>query len=408
MGVHPAEPPAPPRVLLLHNRYRATGGEERSVAEIATLLIARGHAVEVLERSSAGISRARAGAAMLRGGEDPDAVATAVRAFRADVVHAHNIHPRLGPRALAAARDAGAAVVLHLHNFRLSCAIGVGYRDGAVCFACRGRNTRPGLRHRCRGGVAESATYAAALAGHRASLLAATDRFVTVSAATRARLETLGLPAGATDVIPGALATGAFAPDSAAGSGRYALFAGRLAEEKGVDLAIAAARAAGVPLRIAGDGPDGPRLRALAMGADVTILGHLDAAALDAERRGAAFALAPSRWEEPCPFAVLEAMAAGLPVLVSDRGGLPELVPERGQPLAVDDLTAWTAAMRGWWEDPSARAAAGKEALAHARTGFTHEAVAPALAATYARALAVRHRTATRDGVPGQRVEVPA
>ncbi len=394
------EPPAPPRVLLLHNRYRSAGGEERAVAEIAELLSARGHVVEVLERPSAGLSRARAGRAMLRGGEDPAAVVAAVLRLRADVVHAHNVHPRLGARALAAARATGAAVVLHLHNFRLSCAIGVGYRDGTVCFACRGRDTRPGLRHRCRGGAAEAATYAAALALHRAALLAATDRFVAVSAATRARLEALGLPPGATEVIPNALGPEAFAPDSAAASGRYALVAGRLAEEKGVDLAIAAARAAGVPLRIAGDGPDGPRLRALAVGGDVTFLGHLEPGALAAARRGAAFALAPSRWEEPCPFAVLEAMAAGLPVLVGDRGGLPELLPEGQEPLAVGDLEAWTDAMRRWWEDPPARAAAGAQALARARARFTHEAVAPALAATYARALAARHRTIARAAAP--------
>ena len=56
------------RVLLLHNRYRAAGGEERAVAEITALLARRGHAAELFERSSADIGPARAARGLLSGG----------------------------------------------------------------------------------------------------------------------------------------------------------------------------------------------------------------------------------------------------------------------------------------------------------------------------------------------------
>ena len=134
------------RVMLLHNRYRAEGGEERVVRDLAELLSRRGNEVELLERSSSELGRVRAGRSMLRGGEDPRAVAEAVREFGADVVHAHNVHPLFGWRSLAAARGAGARTILQLHNFRLFCAIGVAYRDGEPCYSCRGSNTLPGLR----------------------------------------------------------------------------------------------------------------------------------------------------------------------------------------------------------------------------------------------------------------------
>lgn len=398
MAHRPASETVPLRVLLLHNRYRAAGGEERSVAEIEALLSARGHRVEVLERASADVSRVGAAGALLRGGEDPRPVANAVSRLGADVIHAHNVHPRLGHRALAAAREAGAAVVLHLHNFRLSCAIGVAYRDGAPCFECHGRDTWPGVRHVCRGSHAEALAYAAGLAAHRPALVGAVDRFVAVSASTRARVESLGLPPGGTDVVPNVLAPAAFASRSAAGSGEYALVVSRLTEEKGIDTAIAAARGAGAPLRIAGDGPDLDRLRSLAAGADVTFLGRVEGDELAAARAGAAFALAPSRWEEPCPFAVLEAMAAGLPVLVSDRGGLPELLPGGEDPLPAVDTGAWERAARSLWRDPAARERAGERTLEHARQRFSREAIAPALEAAYARALATRRRDPTRPG----------
>ena len=69
--------------------------------------------------------------------------------------------PLIGPRGLAAARAAGARVVLHLHNVRLFCAIGVASRDGGPCFRCRGRLTLPGLVLNCRGSLPEAAAYAA-------------------------------------------------------------------------------------------------------------------------------------------------------------------------------------------------------------------------------------------------------
>ncbi len=101
--------------------------------------------------------------------------------MRADVVHAHNLHPTFGWRALAAARAAGARTVLHLHNYRLFCAVGIAYRDGAPCLRCRGANTMPGVIHRCRGSVPEAAVYALGLRRQQPHLLAHADRLIAVS-----------------------------------------------------------------------------------------------------------------------------------------------------------------------------------------------------------------------------------
>lgn len=354
----------PARVLLLHNRYRAPGGEERVVDELARLLTEHGHAVARLERDSGAVGPARAARALLRGGTDERAVAAAVRAHRADVVHAHNVHPLLGWRALAAARRAGARVVLHLHNYRLVCAVGVAYRDGAPCHRCHGRDTRPGVRHVCRGSLPEAAVYAVALARQQPRLLAHADRLVAVSAAQADVLARLGVPRARLAVLPNAVR--AFAPAPRAARPTYALAAGRLVEEKGFDTAIAAARRAGVPLRIAGDGPDEGRLRALAAGADVRFLGRLDADALAAARRDAAVVLVPSRWEEPFGMVALEALADGVPVLASAIGGLPELVG-RDAALPPTEVAAWADALAALWRDDALRTARAAAGLARAR-----------------------------------------
>lgn len=362
------------RVLIAHNRYRYAGGEERAVAEHARVLGDAGHDVALLERDSATVTAGRAGIALLTGGDRRSVIALgdAARRHRAEVVHVHNMLPLLGPRSLRAARETGARVVLHLHNHRLFCAIGVAFRDGAPCHECSGTNTWPGLRHRCRGSAAEGIAYAAGLAAHQATVLRSVDRFVVPSAAGVDQLVRHGLPRERATVVPNALPGEAFASSSAADHGGYALYAGRLVEEKGVETVIAAAKAAGVPLKIAGAGPDEPRFRAHAASADgIEFLGHLDAAAVAELRAGAAFAVVPSRSEEMGPYAVLEALAAGLPVLGSDLGALPELIGDRSLLVAPGDEGAWATAMRRLWDDPTARREHGEAGLAAARERFS-------------------------------------
>jgi glycosyltransferase involved in cell wall biosynthesis len=128
-----------------------------------------------------------------------------------------------------------------------------------------------------------------------------------------------------------------------------------------------------VPLVVAGAGPDERRLRELAAGGDVRFTGWVTADALTDLRRGAGVVLVPSRWEEPSGYSALDALAAGVPVLGSDRGGLPELIgPERTLP--AEDGSRWSEALAALWSDPAARARAGMDALAHARARFAEDA----------------------------------
>jgi glycosyltransferase involved in cell wall biosynthesis len=167
-----------------------------------------------------------------------------------------------------------------------------------------------------------------------------------------------------------------FARSSTAATGRFALAAGRLAPEKGFADAIAGCRAAGVPLVVAGDGPQRAELQAL--GADVRFTGRVAPDALAALRRDAALAIVPSRYEEILPLAALEAMAAGLPVVAARAGGLSETVPEAGL-YPPGDVAALADRVAARYRD----ATAGEEALALARERTSPEVVARALAEVY-------------------------
>jgi glycosyltransferase involved in cell wall biosynthesis len=111
-------------------------------------------------------------------------------------------------------------------------------------------------------------------------------------------------------------------------------------------------------------------------------MGRLEPAALAVLRRGAAVVLVPSRWEEPCPYAVLDALADGVPVLASERGGLPELVGEQAV-LPADDVARWGDALGRLWRDPEARRESGESALARARSRFSEDRFYERLMAIY-------------------------
>ena len=362
------------RVLLLHNRYRVEGGEERSVELQQRALAHAGVEHRLLERRSGDAGRADAARAMLRGGSGEAEIAAAVRELGADVVHAHNMQPLIGPRGLAAVRAEGARVVLHLHNVRLFCAIGVAARDGGPCFRCHGRNTLPGLVLNCRGSLPEAAVYAAALARHQPAVFDAVDRFVAPSRYATGQLALLGVPAERLDCLEHYLPADAFAQGSRAGEGAYALVASRLSVEKGIDVAIEAAVRAGVPLKIAGEGPAAEELAELArrMAAPVELLGRVGRAALGALLAGAGALLMPSRYHEFSPYSALEAMAAGVPVVATKMGGLPELIgAERCIPL--NDPQALAGRLRELWDAPGRRRDEGDALLVRARERHSEE-----------------------------------
>ncbi len=368
-------------VLFLHNRYRTTGGEERVVEDLLWLVREHlGEPAELLARDSAALGRGRAAAGLLHGGLDPEDVTRALRLTGARVVHAHNLQPAFGWRSLAAARAAGARVVLHLHQYRLVCAIGVCFTRGAECTRCHGRDTLPGVRLNCRGSVPEALAYGASLALWQRRLVEQADAVIIPSVFAGERLRELGAPLAheRVHVLAPPVPLAGCATASRPSVGSYALVVSRLSPEKGVDVAIDACRMAGIPLVVAGDGPERQALSERAAGSDVRFAGRVDDAELGRLRRGAAIALSPSRSAETFGLAAAEAMAAGLPVAASRVGALPELVAEEGLVPAADPE-----ALSGAIARLAGDAAAGERGRERVRALCAPRVVADALAAIY-------------------------
>ncbi|HLV58557.1 MAG TPA: glycosyltransferase [Natronosporangium sp.] len=330
------------KVVVAHNRYRSAqpSGENRVVdAEIAQLAAA---GVEVLPllRSSDEIGslplreRVLLPLSPLWNPGTQRALAQLLREHRPDVLHLHNPYPLLSPAVVRTAHRYGVPVVHTAHNYRQVCPNGVYFRDGRICHDCRGRRLAvPAVVHRCyRGSAAQSAVMAVTLAAHRGTWRSV-DRFLAPTAAIAAHLRGYGIPAERIVVKPNALPDPG-PPDPLPPDGDL-LFLGRLSAEKGVELLLDAWRrhpeGALGRLRVAGDGPLRPLVeRAARARTDVTYAGRLDPDAARAALAASAAVVVPSTCEDVLPTVVIEALAAGRPVLGTALGGIPYLVGDAG------------------------------------------------------------------------------
>jgi glycosyltransferase involved in cell wall biosynthesis len=168
---------------------------------------------------------------------------------------------------------------------------------------------------------------------------------------------------------------------------RILLSVGRLAEQKGVDVAVRALarireREPAAVLVVLGEGPERPRLEAMA-GEGVYLPGRVGDVA--SWYRRAEVLVHPARWEG-FGLALLEAMLAGKPVVATDVSSAPEIVAggETGLLVPPDDPAALADAVLELLADPAHAAAMGEAGLARARNEFSVAKMADRTAALYA------------------------
>jgi glycosyltransferase involved in cell wall biosynthesis len=320
-------------IIVCHNYYRDRGGEA-GVFEVETdLLTERGHDVHTFIRRNDEFSGletiAVAGGAIWNRSAGAE-LADLVREVDADVVHFHNWLPQISQGAFHSARDAGAAVVQTLHNYRFTCAKGVLFRDGAICEECVGKTVGwPAVVHGCyRDSRFATVPVVAALATHRTlnTNERAVDATIVLSEFARSKLIESGLPPQRVYIKPNFVAPD---PGVHGGSGRYFVYVGRLSEEKGIATLLDAWNLADdLPiLRIVGSGPLTNAVEVAARSNPrIEYLGLMEPSKIFDILGEAAFSIMPSVNYEGLPRAIVESFAVGTPVIASKLGSLTELI----------------------------------------------------------------------------------
>lgn len=165
-------------------------------------------------------------------------------------------------------------------------------------------------------------------------------------------------------------------------------WAGRLVRGKGVDVLLRAIRqlrleGTTVSLVVAGDGPDGERLRVLSLrlgiGDFVTFAGAITDMC-DFWNSCDLAAIAPNEWVEAFGVVAIEASACARPIIVSDNGGLVDLVEDGRTGLIVPrgDVGALAEAIRAYVKDPRAGLIAGAAGRGRVEQLFDIEVVTSA------------------------------
>jgi glycosyltransferase involved in cell wall biosynthesis/polysaccharide pyruvyl transferase WcaK-like protein len=254
------------------------------------------------------------------------------------VYHLHVWSQVLSPSVFTALASVRARTLITAHDFFLVCPNGAyaNYVSGTTC------SLKP-MSRSCLLTNCDKRNYAhklwrAARQGVQSRALRFEDGRPTVlmiHEGMREPLERGGVPNAALRTVPNPIRPW-HATRVEAESNRTFMFVGRLGEEKGPDLAARAARRAGVPLTIIGDGP----LRASLQDAfpEVTFTGQLAPEAVAERTRAARALVMPSRYPEPYGLVAVEAVWSGIPLVTARSALLASEIERRGAGLACDPL----------------------------------------------------------------------
>jgi glycosyltransferase involved in cell wall biosynthesis len=252
--------------------------------------------------------------------------------FSPDLAHIRSIYHHLSPSILWELKRQGIPVLYHLNDFKILCPTYNFVADGRIC------------KEHCKNGAFYNVVTRGCYEGRRSSavVLAAeaylhkwlrtyercVDVFLAPSEFVRGKLIGAGFPAHRIEVLPHYQALPG--DDQLATDEGYLLYFGRLSPEKGAyELLRAMVQLPHIPLVIAGDGPERPRLESAARELNlkhVLFAGMVHGEKLQKLIAGCSFSIFPSHAYETLGKSILESYAWGRPVIASDLGSRRELV----------------------------------------------------------------------------------
>lgn len=385
------------RVLLAHKLHYVTGGAEVFYFEVGRVLESHGHEVayfsteheknegvegyfvpEPQYKDSNIISRIKGLPEVFYSGQKKQKMIEAINDFKPDILHVFAIHVHLTPSILEAAKECAVPVLMSCNDYKHICPNYKLYDGASICEACKGGKFFNALLKKC---CHNSLSYSAA------SMVEAyvhevkdvyqkyVDKYLFASNFMLEKTKEFWIDK---DVSYGILRNPFDAGDKELVlSGEYALYFGRIIDEKGVDLLVKEASLLDVPLKIVGDGPDLVSLqnyvREIAA-YNIEFLGALWGEALTTVLNKSAFVIVPSLWHENFPYVIFQAFAAGKPVLGSNRGGIPELVGEdRGLIFDVEVVGDLSSKIQVLWEDKRLLSDMGAAARDYVEVEFNDE-----------------------------------
>jgi len=272
--------------------------------------------------------------------------------YKPDVVHVHNFFPIISPSVFYACRLCKIPSVLTLHNFRIVCPTSSLFYKGCIEKRSIFGKVGWGVYSRVyKNSYLASAILVFMIHLHKkvGTWTHVVDKFIALSYDSKDIFVSAGLPARKITVKPNFTQSlsdtdivDVKSPE------KYAVFVGRLVEEKGIKVLLKAWADIDFPLVILGDGPLSD-LITTSNNKNIIFLGQQSKGVVASYVRNAVFSVVPSVWHEPFGLVVIESYALSTPVIGADIGGVGENVYDKksglkfqcGNPESLKDKVLW-------------------------------------------------------------------
>lgn len=368
------------KILVAHNSYQQSGGEDTAVAAEIALLRSKGNEVLEYRRNNSEIettSRLSTAISSVWSRKTDKEVSLLCEQFQPEIIHVHNTFPLISPSLYWVASRQNIPVIQTLHNFRLLCPQAMFLREGKVCEDCLGVFPWRAVTRACyHNSSAQSSVVVSMLGLHRlaGSYQDRVDRYIVMNNFCREKFIAGGLPNDRILIKPNFVcATRTPLWDTRSGG----IFIGRLSEEKGIQTLIEAKEylhsyvAAGA-IKVIGTGPLNGQVSAAFAG---DYLGRKEPNEIVDRLHSALFLVAPSTCYETFGLAAVEAFSCGVAVIASRHGGLAELVSDGVNGLLFDPGDARDLANKIAWamQNPAAMLRMGRAAFAEYQNKYTPE-----------------------------------
>lgn len=322
------------RILLIHNTYQNPGGEDTVFSAEKALLESHGHEIIEYKRDNHEISKTgviKAALQTLWSGKTYRELTRLIEKTKPDIAHFHNTFMLVSSSGYYACKKANLPVVQTLHNFRLICPVALLLRESKICEDCIGKKFPwPGIVHGCWQKSKLKTTLVALMIGLHHFLgtwRTKVDRYIALTEFCKDKFIEGGLPSKRIVIKPNFTNNKGSRSSTPQGGG---LFVGRLSEEKGLDILLAAWKTLPhIPLKIVGDGPLSDYVRATIAPLPtnrIEWVGRMPNEKVHELLLNSRFLVVTSRCYETFPLVIIEAFSRGIPVILPDTANLATLV----------------------------------------------------------------------------------